>query len=440
MSRKVAVSADHGAEILLNDIVEPSGISGYDRSHRSNSELLQWLATDTHVHEVSTCLGEAEYRLLSPLARQAALAKCDPDHRVLIIPGVMGSELGRTRGAPWPDDLLWIDPVDVSNGRLLELAWPDASRTRALGAIPYTYFALKLRLDAAGFSTELYSYDWRGDIAAAGVALADHIRTLGARRVSIVAHSMGGLLVRAALHHRGMDIVQRVVTLGTPHRGTLAAVQAIRATYPTVRRLAALDPRHSAEELTERVFHSFSSLYDLLPATGTLTDIDLFDARCWPEHGPRPDRIALDAARSEARRPPESDARFFAIAGTGQRTAVTLRHIEGDFEYEISSDGDGTVAVASATLAADRTWYEVCEHSGLPRSERVAQAVGELLRSGTTTLLAQQSDISDAPHVRISDAQLRGTYTEKVEWRALSAEERSRYLNQLNLAPPLYRV
>ena len=67
MPLKAAVSADCGAEALLNDIVEPTGISGYDRSHRSNGELLQWLATDTHGHEVSTCLGDAEYRLLAPL-------------------------------------------------------------------------------------------------------------------------------------------------------------------------------------------------------------------------------------------------------------------------------------------------------------------------------------------------------------------------------------
>jgi pimeloyl-ACP methyl ester carboxylesterase len=418
---------------------EPAGISVYDRLHRNDSQLLHWLAAGTHAHEVATCIGETEYQLLAPLARQAAQARRDPDQRVLIIPGIMGSELGRPRAAPWPDDLLWIDPVDVSSGRLLELSWPDDSGTRALGSIPYTYFALKLRLDAAGFHTGLYCYDWRADIAAAGAALAAHIRALGARHVSIVAHSMGGLLIRAALRHHGMERVRRVVTLGTPHQGTLAAVQALRATYPTVRRLAALDPRHSAEQLTERVFHSFPSLYDLLPVAGALTSLDLFDAAQWPADGPRPDSAALRAAGADMRRPPGADARFHAIAGTGQRTATTLRQVADDFEYEISSDGDGTVAMASATLPGERNWFDVCEHSGLPRSERVAQATAELLRTGDTALLARTADASDAAHVRVTDAQLRATYTEKVDWRALSNEERGRYLNQLNLAPPLYR-
>jgi hypothetical protein len=40
--------------------------------------------------------------------------------------------------------------------------------------------------------------------------------------------------------------------------------------------------------------------------------------------------------------------------------------------------------------------------------------------------------------VRVSDAQLRESYASKVDWRALTSEERRRYFNQLNLAPPVY--
>jgi pimeloyl-ACP methyl ester carboxylesterase len=335
---------------------------------------------------------------------------------------------------------VWIDPVDVSAGRLLELGWPDASAMQALGCIPYTYFALKLRLEAAGFTTLIHSYDWRAGIAAAGAELAARIRQSRAREVALVAHSMGGLLARAALNHAGTERVRRVVTLGTPHRGTLAAVQALRATYPTVRRLAALDPAHSAEELTARVFHSFPSLYDMLPEAGALTDIDLFDAAQWPVNGPRPDEQALRSARSAARRAPGVDARFSAIAGTGQRTANRLRRAGDDFEYEISSDGDGTVPLASALLGAERSHVACSEHSGLPRSEQVAHATIELLRAGHTVVLPRSAPTSHDAHVRVTDAMLRETYRDKVDWRALSNEARAAYLNQLNLAPPLYRA
>jgi pimeloyl-ACP methyl ester carboxylesterase len=45
----------------------------------------------------------------------------------------------------------------------------------------------------------------------------------GAPRVAIVAHSMGGLAARAYLRAHGDEAVDCVVTLGTPHRGTLHA-------------------------------------------------------------------------------------------------------------------------------------------------------------------------------------------------------------------------
>jgi predicted alpha/beta hydrolase family esterase len=43
----------------------------------------------------------------------------------------------------------------------------------------------------------------------------------GAPRVTLVCHSMGGLAARAYLHAHGDDAVERVVTIATPHDGTL---------------------------------------------------------------------------------------------------------------------------------------------------------------------------------------------------------------------------
>jgi triacylglycerol esterase/lipase EstA (alpha/beta hydrolase family) len=56
----------------------------------------------------------------------------------------------------------------------------------------------------------------------AGAVDALRART-GASRVALVAHSMGGLAVRAYLRAHGDATVACVVTLGTPHRGTLHA-------------------------------------------------------------------------------------------------------------------------------------------------------------------------------------------------------------------------
>lgn len=62
--------------------------------------------------------------------------------------------------------------------------------------------------------------DYAPRIARAVEALRE--RT-GAARVALVGHSMGGLAARAYLRARGDDAIACVVTLGTPHRGTVHA-------------------------------------------------------------------------------------------------------------------------------------------------------------------------------------------------------------------------
>ena len=54
-------------------------------------------------------------------------------------------------------------------------------------------------------------------------AIARLRRASGARQISLVCHSMGGLVARAYLRSHEHSHVKRVVTLGTPHHGTVFA-------------------------------------------------------------------------------------------------------------------------------------------------------------------------------------------------------------------------
>lgn len=49
------------------------------------------------------------------------------------------------------------------------------------------------------------------------------IAATGARRVMIVAHSMGGLVARAYLRNHGAGKIARVLTIGAPHHGSMHA-------------------------------------------------------------------------------------------------------------------------------------------------------------------------------------------------------------------------
>jgi pimeloyl-ACP methyl ester carboxylesterase len=413
-----------------------------------SGELERALAGGAHRRELMAWFGESEYRRLAQLARAAAAAQRrlsgPARHRsgsiLYLIPGLLGSQLGWPRGAAEPCDLLWLDATDIAQGRLMRLRWGGrGAPLRPLGGIAHLYLALQLRLAAAGYRVVLHDYDWREDIGVSAVHLARRLQEAPAGPLVLIGHSMGGLVARAALGACDTPTarrVARVIGLGTPHGGSIGAVQTLRATYPAVLRLAALDRLHSASELSGRVFHSFLSLYQMLPrlAEGP----DLFDARCWPCSGLRPAARLLAAARGFAPSLPAADARFISIIGTSRRTATGLMRLRDQFRYEISDAGDGTVPARFATLPGARDYSLACEHSELPRSARVAAALIELIRENRTSLLRPGQHARRGQRVQVSDAMLRHALGAKLDWERLPAPERRRYLNGLNAPPPIY--
>jgi pimeloyl-ACP methyl ester carboxylesterase len=346
----------------------------------------------------------------------------------------MGSQLGVPRPA-LPPDLLWLDPIDIVDGRLLALLPAPGDGIEALGCIPYSYLPLALRLRAAGFAVVLHAYDWRRDLNALAAELDARLQLETSAEIAVVAHSMGGLLARAALNAAGGRRVTRLITLGTPHAGSLAAVQALRGTYPAVRRLAAIDTHHSPEYLTDAVFKCLPSLYQLLPRLLP----DLFEPKNWPEHGCVPDPNLLQAARTFLDRLPPPDERCIALVGTGQRTVTALSRAGNQFRYQVSSQGDGTVPAASARLPGAANYFLRCEHSELPRHPLVAQALSDLLLRGHTRRLRRTWSPRGGETVSVTDAALARVLARKLDWYRLGHEERRRYLNSLNAPPPVYR-
>jgi pimeloyl-ACP methyl ester carboxylesterase len=431
----VARSKEH--RLAKSDILAHH-VSPYDRLSWSDALVEELLASGEHRRELENFFGASEYRELVALvraARNAAVAARAV--RVIIVPGIMGSQLGLARRAPLPHDILWIDPVDIAAGRLELLKPAPDDGVVSLGVVLYTYLRLKLHLQAAGFDCVFHDYDWRLGVDVLGQALAERLRRETAKRVMLVAHSMGGLVSRAALAMPGCGRVERVVLLGTPNFGSFAPVQALRGTYAVVRKIARLNQEHSAEWLAEKVFNAFPSLYHLLPPPGHSAGIDLFDPAEWPQSGPRPRTGLLAAARPLARRLAAADERFVVIAGVNQETVTAVARRRDDFVYTITRNGDGTVPTDQALLPRARTYFTSAAHSELTRDHGVARAVADLLRSGRTRRLPSRRTAASRAEARISDRQLRHTQIPKVDWSALPPTARRIFLQSLNEPPAL---
>jgi hypothetical protein len=411
-------------------------VTPYDRFAWSDTQIEQWLLEGQQREELGAYFGAAEYRALEALARRAHRVPLAADAlRVLIVPGIMGSQLGLRRAAPLPNDIVWLDPLDIQQGRLTVLRVGAGAPVVALGAVLYSLLRLKLALRARGFAAEFHDYDWRLGVAETGRALAERLASQA--HIAVVAHSMGGLVARAALKDPRTAHVTRVVLLGTPNLGSCAAVQALRGTYAVVRKVARLAAQPSAETLATEVFSSFPSLYDMLPTGDWSGRADLLDEAAWPRSGPRPRAQLLAAARATHHLLAPADARFAAIAGVGQETVTAVARRRDDFIYTLTRHGDGTVPAASAALTGAPCAYARVAHSDLTRDPVVAAAVVDFLTRGRTSRLPACWTSTSRAAARVSDAQLRRTHADKVDWGALTPAARREFLANLNEPPQL---
>jgi pimeloyl-ACP methyl ester carboxylesterase len=436
-------------------------VTPYDRFAWSDTVVEHLLASGEHPRELTAYFGASEYAALAALAREAQRVPVTADSpRVYIVPGIMGSQLGRMRRAPLPNDILWLDPVDISLGQLAllrlpvagappvtaeehkhlplqdEPASPQETQIVSLGVVLFTYLRLKLHLRIAGFAPVFHDYDWRLGIDELGRALADRLRRERARTM-VVAHSMGGLVSRAAMSHSGLEHVERVVLLGTPNAGSFAPVLALRGVYAVVRKIARLSQSQTAESLAAEVFSTFPSLYHLLPTSASDAGQDFFDAASWPADGPQPNGPLLTRAREVLSGLARGDERFVNIIGAGQETVTRATRRNGEFVYTVTRQGDGTVPVAYAELPGARTYYTKVAHSDLARDAVVAQAIAEVLRTGETTRLDGKWSSNGKAEARISDTQLRRTHNDKVDFAQMEPEARQAFLRNLNDPPQL---
>src|SRR5262249_15312298 len=355
-----------------------------------SDQIEKLLATGEDAERLKVYFGDARYQELRELALQAQVheRKARGGPRVLILPGIMGSTIGRAR--PILDDVIWFDPLDIINGNLIDLALNGGpAKLKSLDAFPLVYTFLKLRLRIDGYDADYHHYDWRLSIDDLGAEFVKRLKGETTGEVYLVAHSMGGLVARSAIAQNAPKIKQ-LIMLGTPNHGSFVPVQAIRAVYSVVKQVAALDTHHDAEELSSQVFTTFPGLYQMLPTPDQFSSVDLYDAANWPQHGPQPKQPLLKKVRAVQDSLASADERFFLIAGVEQETTVSLKLQDDEFVYDYSVEGDATVPLTSAQLQGAKTYYVGESHGSLPNNRRVAKAVSDILANGDTAELPQE--------------------------------------------------
>ena len=391
-------------------------------------QIVTLLRSGAHAALLIAYFGDVEYRELAQLARLAAIRSNPRGALVYVLPGMMGTKLGVAHHKSL--DLVWLHPTAIAEGALLQLAMPGPVAVCSAGLMLPGYLKLKLSLEIAGFRCAFHPFDWREDLQTLARAFVKKIEHSGATRVFVVGHSMGGLVARAALAYDKKGRIGKLIQLGAPNNGSFAPVQALRGAYPTVRKIAALDMKHSAEELARKVFLTLPGLYQLLPGAGGGCETDFFDPDAWPHDSLEPNPSLLAHARKVRSALPQADERCFLIAGSHQETTTSATARNSMFEYSMQRDGDGTVPLSLAEWAGARTWYVQENHGALTKHNLALAATMDILNHGTTQRLTDARPVLAATTVRrVNDEQLRAEATKKVRWDSLSLDSRRRILD-----------
>lgn len=385
-------------------------------------ELRRRLIAGTHRGTLEIQLGKQLYRELRSLAIATRKRAGSGGRRVYLLPGIMGSRLGYSISGNL-HKVLWIDPDAIAAGRLTELALPGKRRIRALGVQIFMYLKLKLQLERAGFDVRFHAYDWRRDVLTLGRELIARIRDDAATPVALVAHSMGGLVARAAMARDSDRHIARLVMLGTPNFGSFASVLALRGAYPPVHKIAMLDHKHDPDAHARRVFVTFPGLCQLLPATKRATALDLHKPSSWPEDGPRPSAALLTRGATFRARLAPADERCALIAGVDQETVTGVVRRGREFIYQLTRNGDGTVPLERAALPGARTYYVREGHSELPTNNQVIAAVIDLITRANTDRLPRRWRQSRSRAGIIHERHLRSAALLRRDWHHLSTAE-----------------
>ncbi len=306
--------------------------------------------------------------------RHRVIVPAHTDH-VVVVPGLMGSELGGRNGA------LWLDIPTLVRGDLMRLSLSARGGHRSRGVL-FFYGPLREVIARCGFRVTVFHYDWRRSVWANGRRLKARLDGIEGH-VHLVAHSMGGLLARAALA-QGAANVRKLVMLGTPNHGAPGILAGLRGTNGVMRSLGALDLQHDAQRLARKLVGTFPGVYEMLPDPARVSH-DFFERSAWAPRGNPPIAALLSAARGVKARLAPARSGVYLIAGVDHETIVDARpHADGHFAFELSRSGDGTVPLSCAELAGAETFYCRTAHDRMGLDPELALAVVDLLRTGHT--------------------------------------------------------
>jgi pimeloyl-ACP methyl ester carboxylesterase len=338
---------------------------------------------------------------------------------IILVHGIMGSKLQFGTEEIWPPSLGEV----FSNhyGRIAKLRDPGAIATGIL--LQYTSFYqvygpvlndLNAIVNYQGGVVPPFWFDWRADLIKSADRLAQAIAAAcsgsnPATEVSLVAHSMGGLVARLVLESgkynsaKWFKKIKRFVAVCVPQVGApIALARALGLEGSTT-----ISPADMKLVVNDT---NFPTAFELFPAPPYRNNV-LFDVNTGPWDiyaGNTAAKFQLSVPNQQAalhswskvdfaKRP--KGVRYISIAANGLSTENAFYFNNTAYVATASVDGDGTVPYWSSSFGpVDKLYTLKGDHIGVMNTNAFRQTLNEIFDSR----MAIVPHLADKPGVSIS--------------------------------------
>ena len=356
---------------------------------------------------------------------------------VVVLPDCMASHLWNEAGR----DRLWFDPGTLALGALETIATGNAADRSIKAEKLFTLFYGELCKSLIGSHRVVrFAYDWRRPLQETAVELAICLKALlqetaaSGQPVRLLAHGMGGLVVRALVKTEEPlwnELMgrsgARFVMLGTPNQGSHQMVETLLGKSDLIRKLARIDSRHSMQQILT-IMAGFPGLLQLLPKPGfrEAGDVqqrnDYFQAGVWEELkqlnqdrwtgdgiAATPSKAVLAQSRwlwdqESPELPERHKQKVIYVYGQASMTPCGLLEQNDRLKMLGTPAGDGAVTWASGPIPGIGSFYVMpVEHAALCNSAAHFAAIIDLLATGSTEP-ARLKAVNTMPTLRSSMA------------------------------------
>jgi len=322
----------------------------------------------------------------------------DYPNPIIFVHGIQGAWLKNQYPVDYQDEIYWTG-IFRKQFRKIHLSHIDSMVDRDIEkfifphqAIAFIYESIveELRQEVTEH-TYIFTYDWRKDNRYSAKKLGDFVKlvlrktrthTKGEKgrvpqKFSLIGHSMGGLVIKWYVlqilkKKRAEKVIDKIITIATPYRGSLKAVEAL---IPGARKFFGFDAQKAMREAAR----TLPGTYQLLPSwTNPVIDkysgnnLSIFKKATWQEnviekldkkYGPEFLQKMLADAKdfTDVVKKDYDDKirkKFYCIYGTG---SDTLKQVKVDtksnnrFDFagaKEDKEGDGTVHKLSSYVKA----------------------------------------------------------------------------------------